>query len=220
MRFFKGYFESEYSQDKNTFGIHVLDEDTEFLYTYVQDFKAWHRNTRATDHFHFPELHEGQGQVTFEEVSRDTVYELLPQIRKFDRREEPQRKLWNKFEAQFRRSGQVLTSAEVGLLTKPLGQRPAAAPQIKELLETRSQHRRWTALMLYEEDGATRRKAISTLRANTRLQISSKGNILEVQHRTKKYTIDGQDQRLIVVEAKYVPAADQGLTPEGGNDDE
>lgn len=220
MRYFQGRYRSDKGECTERFGLHAVDEFTEKLYTYVQELKTWNRNLLTEDQFFFPELHEDEGQVIFAEIPRETVYGLLAQIPKYDRRDEVQRRLSNRAQAQIRKSGQVLTSAEVGLLTKHLGQRPAAAPQMKELIETRSQHRRWTALMLYEEDGATRRKAISTLRANERLKINSKGQPLEAQHRSKRFVIDGEEQKLIVVEVKYVRAADQGISEtKAGNDD-
>jgi len=219
MRYYQGRYKSEGGREAEGFGLHAVDEAAEELYTYVQDLKTWNRNLTVEDHFYFPELHEGKGQVIFNEVSHESVYELMAQIPKFDRRDEAQRRLSTRAFAQLRKSGQVLTSAEVGLLTKHLGQRPAAAPQIQELIETRSQHKRWTALMLYEEDGATRRKAISTLRANTRLNISSKGHPLEAQHKTKRFVIDGEERKFIVVEVKYVRPADQGISGmEAGSD--
>lgn len=219
MRFYKGRYKGDNSEIAEGFGLHVVDEVEEQLYTYIQELKTWNRNLLTEDHYFFPELHEDEGQVIFEEIPRDEVYALLPKVRKYDRRDETQRRLSNRAQAQIRRSGQVLTSAEVGLLTKPLGQKPAAAPSVKELIETRSQHKRWTALMLYEEDGAARRKAISTLRANERLNLNSKGQPLDAQYRQKKFVIDGQEQKLIVVEVKYIRAADQGLenTQEGSD---
>lgn len=220
MRYFQGHYRSEDGVMSTSFGIHVVDEVAEELYTYVQELKTWNRNLQTEDHFYFPELHTEGGQVIFTEIPRESVYGLLPAIARYDRRDEVQRRLSNRFRAQIRKSGQALTSAEVGLLTKHLGQRPATAPMLKELIETRSQHRRWTALMLYEEDGPTRRKAISTLRANSRLIVSSKGEPLDAHHRIKRFVVDGESRSLIVVEVKYIRAADQGIkAQELGSDD-
>lgn len=220
MKYFKGKYLSEGNRLGEGFSLNAVDEGAERLYTYSQDLKAWHRNATLEDHFYFPELHEDRGQVIFSEIPQSAVYELIPQIPKFDRRDEAQRRLASRNESLIRKSGHVLTSAEIGLLTNRLGQRPAAAPSLKELLETRSQHKRWTALMLYEQDGAARRKAISTLRANTRINISSKGEPLEAQHRTRRFVIDGELRSFIAVEVKYVKSADQGISvaEEGQND--
>lgn len=220
MKYFKGEYLSEGGRLAEGFSLNAVDVEAERLYTYSQDLKAWHRNAALEGHFYFPELHEDRGQVIFGEIPQDAVYELIPQIPKFDRRDEAQRRLANRNQSLVRKSGHVLTSAEVGLLTKNLGQRPAAAPFLKELLETRSQHKRWTALMLYEQDGAARRKAISTLRANARINISSKGEPLEAQHRTRRFVIDGELRSFTAVEVKYVKASDQGIpVVEEGRDD-
>lgn len=213
MRFFKGRFVSDYSGEPEAYSLHALDEETEELYTYVQDLKSWNRDRLLAGHFHFPEQYEDQGQVTFEEVSRDEVYGLLDQVPRLDQRIQSQRLLAAKLEGQMKRSGQVLTSAEVGLLTGPLSQRPTAAPFLKEMLESRGQHRRWSTIFLYEEDGPTRRKAISTLKANKKLKFNSRGHELAVRHKTKRYKIDGEKQNLIAIEIKYMPPAE--TTKEG-----
>lgn len=205
MRFYKGRFVSDYSNVQEAYSLHALDEATDELYSYVQDLKSWNRDRLLAGHFHFPEQYEEQGHAIFEEVPRDEVYGLLDQVPRLDQRIATQRLLAAKLEAQIKRSGQVLTSAEVGLLTGPLSQRPTAVPYLKEMLEARGQHRRWTTIFLYEEDGATRRKAISTLKANKRLQKNSKGHPLAVRHKTKRYRINGENHNLIAVEAKYLP---------------
>lgn len=221
MRYFIGSFKSDTDEEAEGFSVHAVDERAEELYTYVQELKAWNRDLLVEDHFFFPELHGGDsGQVVFEELTHGDVAAAMSLVKKFDRRDEAQRRISNKVRGQIRKSGQVLTSAEVGVLTKDLGQRPAAAPMLKELIETRSQHKRWTALMLYAEDGATRRKAVSTLRANERLKVNSKGEPLQVQHRWRSFRIDGEARRLLAVEVKYVRAADRGRkTGQGDSDD-
>lgn len=199
------------------FALHAVDDHAQEVYTYSQDLKTWHLDRDSASDFYFPELDE-MG-VIFTEVPRDEVYSLLPKAPKMDRRDDVMRRESNRQRAQIRRSGQVLTSAEVGLLTKPLKQRPATMPMLKELLETRSQHKRWTALFLYEEDGPARRKATSTLRNNARINVSSKGLPLDTQHRTRRFEIDGELHSYTVVEVKYVRAVDQGVTTgDGAND--
>lgn len=216
MRYFKSRYLSDSTEIAEGFALHAVDEDAEELFTYVQELKSWNRNILAEDHFYFPELHEDEGQIRFDEISRDDVFAAIPLVRKYDRRDEAQRRLSNQARAQIRKSGQVLTSAEVGLPTGLLGQKPAAAPLIKELIETRSQHRRWTQVMLYEVDGPARRKAISTLRANERLKFNSKGEPLHAQYRTKRVRSNGKFERYTVVEVKFARTADQGLNGQGG----
>lgn len=226
MRYFTGSFISDTGEKAEGFSVHAVDQrpgdprDGE-LYTYIQELKSWNRDLMIEDHFFFPDLHTGDsGQVVFEELPYSDVPVAMSLVKKFDRRDEAQRRISNKVRGQIRKSGQVLTSAEVGILTKDLGQRPAAAPMLKELIETRSQHKRWTALMLYADDGATRRKAVSTLRANERLNVNSRGQPLEAQHRWRNFEIEGETRRFLAVEVKYVRAADQGLKDgQGGPDD-
>lgn len=207
MRYFWSAFRLAWLSESEGFAVHVLDEKTERIYTYSQELKTWHLDLSAMDYFFFPELQEHE--TLFTEIQREAVYAALPKVARMDRRDDVQRRLSNSYRAQIRKSGQVLTAAEVGLLTKPLKQRPTTMPLLKELLETRSQHKRWTALYLYEEDGPARRKAISAIRQNARLNISSKGQPLEAQHRQKRFHIDGVLQAHIAVEVKYVPAATQ-----------
>lgn len=216
MRYFSSSFKME-GQPHNGFALHAVDDRAEEIYTYSQDLKTWHLDRKTSGRFYFPEL-DDYGR-SFTELSRDEVYALLPKAPKMDRRDDAMRRVSNRQRAQIRRSGQVLTSAEVGLLTKPLKQRPATMPMLGELLETRSQHRRWTALFLYEEDGPARRKAISTLRNNARINVSATGLPLDTQHRTRRFEIDGELHSYTAVEVKYVRAADQGLGAKEGSDD-
>lgn len=174
---------------------HTLDPKTNKLYTYSQELKTWHQDPRASSE---------TNDKTLEEITREELYEILPLTARMDRRSTPQRNISNAQRSQIRRSGQVLTSAELGLLAKPLKQRPLTMPRLKELIETRSQHKRWTALFLYEHDGPTRRKAISSLRHHVALTTSSKGDPLDVQHRRKRFVIDGIKREYTAVEIKYV----------------
>lgn len=209
MRYFFSVFRLARKSDAEGFAVHVLHEKSERIYSYSQELKTWNLDQAAMDCFFYP---EGQHHsVPFTEMGRDAVYEALPEVAKMDRRDDVQRKVSNQQRAQIRRSGEVLTSAEVGLLTKPLKQRPTTMPFLQELLETRSQHKRWTPLFLYEEDGPARRKAMSSIRANARLSISSKGHPLEVQYRKKRFDIEGLKQTHVAVELKYVPAGQQSI---------
>src|SRR5690625_4725291 len=162
MRYFWSDFRLAWLDAPKGYAVHVLDEKTERIYTYSQELKTWHLDLSATDYFFFPELQEHE--MSFTEMKREAVYAALLQVARMDRRDDVQRRVRNHHRAQIRRSGQVLTSAEVGLLTKPLKQRPTTMPFLQELLEIRSQHKRWTALYLYDEDGPARRKAISAIR--------------------------------------------------------
>lgn len=215
MRYLSSSFRTDDPAAKG-FALHAVDEQAEEVYTYSQDLKTWHLDRGAASDFYFPELND-KGLI-FTELKQEDVYPLLPKTPKMDRRDDAMRRVSNRQRAQIRRSGQVLTSAEVGLLTKPLKQRPATMPMLKDLLETRSQHKRWTALFLYQEDGPARRKATSTLRNNARINVSSKGFPLETQHRTRRFVIDGELCSYIAVEVKYVRPADPGLTEEGSDD--
>lgn len=215
MRYFSSSFRVE-ERALSGLAVHAVDDRAEEIYTYSQDLKTWHLDRKTAGRFYFPELDDNR---SFIELSRDEVYAELSKAPKMDRRDDAMRRVSNGQRAQIRRSGQVLTSAEVGLLTKPLKQRPTTMPMLKELLGTRSQHKRWTALFLYEEDGTARRKSISTLRNNARINVSSKGLPLDTQHRTRRFEIDGELHTYIAVEVKYVRAADQGLGAKEGSDD-
>lgn len=217
MRFYTGRFKSDTGEHPQGFSLHAVDLVTEELYTYVQELSSWNRNVMIEDHYFFPELHGGDGgQVVFEELPYSDVPAAMPPVKEFDRRDETQRRLSNQVRSQIDKSGEVLTSAEVGILTKDLGQQPMTAPMIKELIETRSKHKRWTALMLYSDDGANRRQAVSTLRSNDRLKINSRGQPIEAQHRWRSFEIEGQLRPLLVVEVKYDRTADQG--PKNGQE--
>lgn len=220
MKYLQGRYVSDKGETSEGFAVHALVESAMEIFTYIQELKTWHRDHRAADHYYFPELHQDKGRISFTEISRDQVYELLPKVPKFDRRDEAQRRLYIRAKGQVRRSGQVLTSAEVGLITKDLKQRVAAGPVIKELIEVRSQHKRWTGMTLYEEDGPARRQAVKSLRENTTLNISAKGLPLDARHRIRRFKIDGVMNRYTIVEVRYVRAADQGLnTTEEEHDD-
>lgn len=217
MRYFQSSFRLEWQDTPAGLAIHAVDDHTNEIYTYSQELKTWHQDRDTAGYFYFPELHDHE--MTFTELTRDKLYGLLPAVPRMDRRDDAQRGISNKARAQIAKSGRVLTSAEVGLLTKPLRQFPVAAPMLKKLLETRSQHKRWTALFLYEEDGPARRKAISNLRTNPRINVSTKGDPLEAQHRTRRFVIDGQRHIYTAVEAKYVKPAAQERSQEEGTDD-
>lgn len=174
---------------------HALDSKANRLYTYSQELKTWHQQDNGTDI---------NPTATLEEISRAELYETLPLTHRMDRRTTVQRQISDTQRSQIRRSGQVMTSAELGLLAKPLKQRPLTLPHLKDLIEVRSQHKKWTALFLYENDGPARRKAISSLRHYSSLAMSSKGEPLAVQHRTKRFVIDGMTREYTAVEIKYV----------------
>ena len=129
-----------------------------------------------------------------------------------------QRRLSLHARGQLRRSGSVLTSAEVGLLTLPLQQRVITNPALRELVEVRSRYRRWTTVVLQDEDGAARRQAMKTIRENQKLRTNSAGDPLEVRHAIRTYRIGQQTQQHVAVEAKYEhsPASTAG---EGGTDE-
>lgn len=212
-KFYTGRFRGDSGDGLDGCSVHVVDFRTEELYTYVQELKSWNHNLMIEDHFYFPELHSGDsGQVVFEELSYGDVPAKMSLVKKFNRSDETQRRLSNQARAQVTKSGKaVLTSAEVGILTKDLGQRPAAAPMIKELIESRSRYRQWTALWLYSEEGPTPREAVRTLSTNARLKTNSKGQHIAAQQRWRSFTIEGEARRLLTVEVKYVRAADEGL---------
>jgi len=181
--------------------VHALDPKSANLYTYSQELKSWHLDQAATENF----FNDTKDQTSnYEEINHNEIYALLPLVDKMDRRNTTQRQISNTQRSQIRKSGQVCTSAEMGLLTKYLRQRPTTMPWLKEMVETRSQHKRWTAVFLYEKDGQNRRKAISDLRRNSALATSSKGHRLQVQHRKKHFSLDGQRRTYIAVEIKYV----------------
>lgn len=211
MRYFQGRCEQG-------FGLYALTTDETQMFRYVQELKTWNRDSSAEDRYFFPELHDLSGPIEFTEISRDEVYPLIPTIARFDRRDAVQRRLSLHARGQLRRSGAVLTSAEVGLLTLPLQQRVITNPALRELIEVRSRYRRWTTVVLQDEDGAARRQAMKTIRENQKLRTNSAGDPLEVRHAIRTYRIGQQTQQHVAVEAKYEhsPASTAG---EGGTDE-
>lgn len=199
-------------------GLYVLNTDETEVYRYVQELKTWNRDLLAADHYFFPELHEDFGLIEFTEISREEVYPLIPAIPRFDRRDAVQRRLSLHARGQLRRSGSVLTSAEVGLLTLPLQQRVITNPALRELIEVRSRYRRWTTVVLQNEDGAARRQAVKTVRENRKLHTNSSGDPLEVRHAIRTFRIGQHTQQHVAIEAKYAhtPANTAG---EGGTDE-
>lgn len=218
MKYLQGWRKCETGSPSDRFAVHAVDENAMQVFTYSQELRVWHYDRWATDCFYEPKFEQGNGDLSFLSVPRAQVYGLVREAPKLDLRDKAMRRENQRQRAQVRRSGQVLTSAEVGLLSKSLKQRPVTMPMLKELLETRSQHRRWTALFLYEEDGPTRRKAMSTLRNNAQINVSSKGVPLRTQHRKRRFEIDGELRSYIAVEAKYVRAAEQKWTERGKHD--
>lgn len=208
MKYFWSILTFKETPDFEGIAVHALDPKSGKLYTYSQELKTWHLDPKSTNHYQT--LDPPTRANTYEEISHHDLYSLLPLVARMDRRNTSQRQISNRQRSQVRKSGQVCTSAEMGLLTKPLKQRPTTIPWLKEMVETRSQHKRWTALFLYEEDGQTRRKAVSDLRNNADLARSSRGHQLEVQHRKKRFIIDGHRQTFIAVEIKYVRSAPEG----------
>lgn len=211
MRYFQGSCEQGV-------GLYVLNTDETEIYRYVQELKTWNRDVGAEDHYFFPELHEDTGLIEFTEIAREGVYPLIPAVARFDRRDEVQRRLSLHARGQLRRSGSVLTSAEVGLLTLPLQQRVITNPAIRELIEVRSRYRRWTTVVLQDNDGPARRQAMKTIRENQKLRTNSAGDPLEVRHTSRTYRLGQQTQQHVAIEAKYehAPANAAG---EGGTDE-
>lgn len=209
------YFQGSCEQGN---GLYVLNTDETEIYRYVQELKTWNRDTVAEDHYFFPELHEDTGLIEFTEIDREEIYPLIPAVARFDRRDEVQRRLSLHARGQLRRSGSVLTSAEVGLLTLPLQQRVITNPALRELIEIRSRYRRWTAVVLQNEDSPARRQAMKTIRENLKLRTNSVGEPLEVRHTTKTYRIGQQTYRHVAVEAKYKHSPANTID-EGGTDE-
>lgn len=199
-------------------GLYALTTDEAQMYRYVQELKTWNRDLAAEDHYFFPELHELDGPLEFTELAREEVYPLIPTIARFDRRDEVQRRLSLQARGQLRRSGSVLTSAEVGLLTLPLQQRVITNPAIRELIEVRSRYRRWTTVVLQDDDGPARRQAMKTIRENQKLRINSAGDPLEVRHTTRTYRIGQLNQQHVAIEAKYEHSP-VNTAGEGGTDE-
>lgn len=188
------------------------EQSTGRFYTYVPLLKTWHRDPafeRATT-TGTPAL--GGAVATLEALQPSAAAALLSTLRPADRRKPEERANDDARRAQVRRSGEVLTSAEVGLLSKDTRHKMSRLPLIKELLEVRSAHKRWTRLYLYEEDGSTRRSAVADLRSKHALARSTRGWTLTVQHRTRTIEVNGERRAYVVVEAKYIkpPTAPEG----------
>lgn len=211
MRYFMGSYEDDSGQRAEGLSVHALAEDSLEIHTYIQELRTWNVDRHAASHFFFPELHHSTSRITFNEITRDEAYPALARVPRFDRREEVQRRLSARARGQLRRSGKVLTSAEVGLLTKPLKQRVSMNPAVKDLIEVRSRYRRWTALILQEEGGPARRQAVKTLRENEHLRHNSVGEPLGVRHAPRSFLIDGETQRYVAIEVKYLRETEQAV---------
>lgn len=191
MRFFK--VRSPDGQD----GVLAQDPETGRAYSYVPKFKTWHRE---------PSMDEAPAreQPSIEAIAPTAAARLLPSLTPTDRRKATDRAIEDAYREQVRQSGEVLTSSEVGLLSRDTRHKMSRLPLLKDLLEVRSAHKRWTWLYLYDEDGSTRRSAVADLRGKLSLAQSSKGWLLDVQHRTRTLTIDGERRCYVVVGCKYI----------------
>ena len=197
MRFFK--VRSPDGQD----GVLAHDPETGRAYSYVPKFKTWHRDP-SMDEAPAREQPSGNELASIEAIAPTAAARPLPSLTPTDRRKATDRAIEDAYREQVRQSGEVLTSSEVGLLSRDTRHKMSRLPLLKDLLEVRSAHKRWTWLYLYVEDGSTRRSAVADLRGKLSLAQSSKGWLLDVQHRTRTLTIDGERRCYVVVGCKYI----------------
>jgi hypothetical protein len=180
------------------------EQSTGRSYTYAPSLKTWHRDPAFESALTTGTPTLGGTVATLEALQPGAAAALLPTLRPADRRKPEERANDDARRAQVRRSGEVLTSAEVGLLSKDTRHKMSRLPLIKELLEVRSAHKRWTRLYLYEEDGSTRRSAVADLRNKQALAHNTRGWPLTVQHRDRTIEVNGERRPYVVVECKYI----------------
>lgn len=188
-------------------GVLAHEQSTGRAFAYVPQLKTWHRKPAIEAALNGQAPMSDSELVTLEALHPAAAARLLSTLRPADRRKATERASDDAHRAQVRQSGEVLTSAEVGLLSKNTRHKMSRLPLIKDLLEVRSAHKRWTWLYLYEEDGSTRRSAVADLRAKTTLAFNTKGWPLTVQHRKRTVEVNGERRELVVVECKYIKPA-------------
>jgi len=81
MRFIRSSFLSEYSDASEYFGLHMIQENPEELYTYEPEQDRWVLDRLTAGHYFFPELYEDRGHGVFTEVSISDLPALLSETR-------------------------------------------------------------------------------------------------------------------------------------------
>ena len=81
MRFIRSSFLSEYSDASENFGLHIIHENPEELYTYEPEQDRWVLDRLTAGHYFFPELYEDRGHGAFTEVSISELPTLLSETR-------------------------------------------------------------------------------------------------------------------------------------------
>lgn len=79
--FFRSSFLSEYSDASENFGLHMVQENPEELYTYAPEQDRWVLDHLTAGHYFFPELYEDRGHRVFTEVSISDLPLLLSESR-------------------------------------------------------------------------------------------------------------------------------------------
>lgn len=189
-------------------------------YVYMPETHMWHRSQSAAETLCAST--DKRGTLPAAELTAEEIYELIALLDRSDGRTRAGQQVRHQLQRQLRRSGEVLTSSEVGLLSSRLPHRVGLSGQVRTLLEARSGPKRWTALYAYPETSATPRSVTRWLRNAQSMRYSSRGNRLIVQYKRRTITSEGSRQKRLLVEAKYVPdtaseaspAAKRGVTDE------
>lgn len=195
----------------------IMAASEQQAYVYMPETHMWHHSQSAAEMLYSPAGHPST--VSSMELTAEEIYELIALLARSDGRTKAGQQLRHQLQRQLRRSGEVLTSSEVGLLSSRLPHRMGLSGEVRSLLEARSGPKRWTALYAYPETSATPRSVTRWLRNAQSLRYSSRGNQLIVQYKRRTITSEGRPHKRLLVEAKYGPAttseADQPSSKEG-----
>lgn len=194
----------------------AANDQQQKAYVYMPETRMWHYSQIATE-IHCTSV-ENRSDVAVAELGADDLYELVAMLTVSDGRTRAGQQVRSQVERQLRRSGEVLTSSEIGLLSPRLPHRMGIGGPVRTLLEARSGPKRWTALYAYAETSATPRSMTRWLRNAQTLRYSSHGRRLVVQHKRRTIRIEGKPHKRLLVEAKYIPETTSA--PEQGNGEE
>lgn len=180
----------------------IMAASDQQAYVYMPETRMWHHSQGAAEMLCAPA--DNRGTVPAAELTAEEIYELIALLDRSDGRTRAGQQLRHQLKRQLRRSGEVLTSSEVGLLSSRLPHRMGLSGEVRSLLEARSGPKRWTALYAYPEASATPRSVTRWLRNAQSLRYSSRGNRLIVQYKRRTITSEGSPHKRLLVEAKYV----------------
>jgi len=81
LRFFRSSFLSEYSDALENFGLHMVQENPDELYTYAPEHDRWVQDRLTAGYYFFPELYEDRGHGVVSEVAVSDLPALMSETR-------------------------------------------------------------------------------------------------------------------------------------------